>query len=92
MADFECHITMKGDRFFLERIVKTLKHGWSFSCIDGDPVLGYGVFCYATNHFPSLRDAKFEVGQALMILEDEGIKPTRAKIEHVIWDKRFDRA
>lgn len=37
---------MKGDPSFIEEKVKS--SGWIFSKIDGDPVLGRGIKCYAT--------------------------------------------
>jgi len=88
-SDFECHITMKGDRSSLETLVARLRGNWTFSCIDGDPVLGAHVFCYATNHFGSELEAKMRTNDATGELICAGVNPIRAKIEHVVWDLRF---
>ena len=87
---YECHITMEMENKGLaERAVKAT--GWSFSAIDGDPILGKGVKCYATKHFPE-RKPEEEVLKELNAvgneLADHGINVVRRKIELVLYDTR----
>lgn len=67
------------------------KRKWKFSCIDGDPVLGDGLKCYATRLFSRRLDQQ-AVLQQLMTIADElaqlGITVLRRKIELVIFDDR----
>lgn len=88
---YEAHITLLGSPERIKPAVDLIK--WKFSVIDGDPVLGKGVKCYATKHF----NAKMDKEEVLMDLrmaadaleyalpEDEVI---RRKIELVIFDDR----
>jgi hypothetical protein len=85
---YECHITFLGTRYW-EPFVSIL--GWKFSIIDGDPVLGEGVKCYATKHFPSRMSAdeiRAKVIDAGEELRAKGIEVLREKVELVIWDTK----
>lgn len=86
---YECHVTMDGDKELCEIACNDI--GWKFSAIDGDPVLGKGVKCYATKHF----NYKLEEEVVLEILKQAaeeihlmGIKVTRRKVERVLFDDR----
>lgn len=90
MTDYyECQITMVGDPAIIEPAVQEI--GWIFSKIDGDPVLGPGVKCYATKMF----NAKNEYNKILRNLHGAAaslalkeIPHTRLKIERVVYDVR----
>ena len=85
---YECHITMEGDAKKIEPIVE--KTGWKFSKIDGDPILGAGVKCYATAHFNTRYCREFVQQQvdlvAQIFREQKGIKLLRRKVELVLYD------
>lgn len=87
---FECHITMRGKPDDIRPKVE--KEQWSFSCIDGDPLLGAGVKCYATNHFPkemSVDAVIKELKNTVKSLQNEGVIVIRMKIELIIYDKTY---
>lgn len=93
---YECHITLeKSDTQsfdYIETFVKSIK--WKFSCINGDPVLGPGVKCYATKHF-NIKLFEEDVLEKLLEASDHlkklGIKVTRRKIEKVVFDDRIKK-
>lgn len=89
MPYYECHITMRGDPKQIEPLVKAT--GWKFSAIDGDPVLGKGVLCYATSHFKGSRDTA-DVVIAMGVVADElvaqGAEVIRQKVELVVYDTK----
>lgn len=86
---YECHITMLGDKNILRPLVEQSK--WKFSAIDGDPVLGDGIKCYATM-FYSNRFKDTDVLDKLLAVANDlaaaGAQIIRKKIEFVIWDER----
>jgi hypothetical protein len=90
---YEAHITMMGERDQVQLLVEGL--GWKFSCIDGDPVLGAGVKCYATHFMNPRRFTRSEAINDLNIVADKlesmGAIVTRRKIEEVIYDDRSDK-
>lgn len=92
MSYYECHITMLGDKEQIRRCVEAT--GWKFSAIDGDPVLGAGVKCYATM-FYNQRVPEYQVQAAVRVAANElteaGIQVTRRKVELVIFDDRSDK-
>lgn len=66
--------------------------GWKFSSIDGDPILGEGIKCYATKHFP----VKIDVEQVIenvkgvsKALSDLGHNVIRDKVELVVYDSKL---
>ena len=65
--------------------------GWKFSCIDGDPVLGAGVKCYATTFSKGSKELQAiqdELDVAAHVLQDAGCRVIRKKIELVVFDER----
>ena len=90
---YEVHITMKGDPAKIEPLVN--KIGWKFSAIDGDPILGEGIKCYATMFFSPRRYEQDEVVEIIELvaqnLRSKGINVIREKIELVIWDRRKEK-
>lgn len=94
MEDYECHVTLEGPRHLSENIVAKHGRGWTFSCIDGDPVLGNFIFSYATNHYTTEEEARMELNSAMNKLGQYGgtdVVVRRAKIEKVIYDMRYNR-
>ena len=89
MKDFECHITIKGERDTVSPIVNDLGEGWSFSCIDGDPELGLQEFCYATNHFEDETTSYRNMAITARYLYKQGLDVVRVKVERVIFDTRI---
>lgn len=90
---YECHITLNGDPEIIQWAVENMK--WKFSKIDGDPVEGAGVKCYATKHY----NAKHASNAVVAILMHSAtvlgayptIEVTRRKVELVIFDDRSSK-
>ena len=85
---YECHITMRGDKAIIQPLVE--KAGWKFSCIDGDPVLGDGILCYATKHY-SHNEAKDWVVLCMNRAAEElkECNVIRQKVEFVLYDTKW---
>lgn len=93
---YECHITMLGNPKLIKPLVEEQK--WKFSAIDGDPVLGDGIKCYATKLFPAKLgedDVKASLVATAAALTcnsgDDDLEVIRTKIERVVYDDRSDK-
>lgn len=88
---YELHITMVGEPDHLRPLVEGVK--WKFSAIDGDPVLGDGVKCYATTFF-NIKKSELDVIGTLIetsaLLSRAGAKVIRKKVEKVLFDDRSE--
>lgn len=86
---YEAHITILEDRprKLIQDAVEQIK--WKFSAIDGDPVLGKRVYCYATKHYPLRIGKDIAVQDLLIAARRLGLNVVRRKIEQVIFDDRF---
>lgn len=98
---YECHITMMPQVVrsspelpaYLEKLT-----GWRFSQIDGDPVLGHGVKCYLTKHYPASTNTSHATAEADRIIvlmgnvadkiRNAGLDVIRQKIELVVFDTK----
>lgn len=87
---YECHITLFGNKEEIKAIVED--EGWKFSAIDGDPVLGGGVHCYATHHYGK----HYEEGSVVnlmnfkaTIFKNRGLQVLRQKVEYVVYDTKW---
>lgn len=92
---YECHITMRGDPEFIRPLVESSVTGWKFSAIDGDPVLGNGVLCYATSHFPVRLSQDVVVEKMNFVahcLSQQGAEVIRQKVELVVYDTKHKAA
>lgn len=89
---YECHITMIGLPEKIRPVVEIT--GWKFSAIDGDPVMGDGIKCYATKMFHASKP-ELEVLAELLnwseFLQIQGCNVVRKKIEMVIYDDRSSK-
>lgn len=88
MNYYECHVTMIGDPIIIEDAVKTEK--WKFSKIDGDPVLGAGIKCYATRQFPGTKNVNWVIDvlkeTARHLKDYKSVTVLREKVELVVYD------
>lgn len=90
---YECHITIEATGEYMQQKAQELieKRGWKFSKIDGDPVLGKGVKCYATNHFAAKKNVD-EVIRNMSYLAEELFAASflviREKVELIIFDTK----
>jgi hypothetical protein len=86
---YECHVTMLGDPKEIRPLVEQTK--WKFSAIDGDPVLGDGIKCYATMFYNNKMheiDVLKRLEGTADYLEIMGVKVIRRKVELVIYDDK----
>lgn len=84
---YECHITCHvKDKADVQEIGED--NGWSFSCIDGDPILGAKPFCYLTCHGDAFKVVKARLDHICDLLEDRYIFVIRRKIEHIVYDTK----
>lgn len=88
---YECHVTMTGDPRHVRVAVEDL--GWKFSAIDGDPVLGEGVKCYATRQFKGTLNANTVLLNLNHAADRLSLRwpVIRRKIELVIFDDRSSK-
>lgn len=86
---YECHITIKKpskDIIKLEVLAKT--HKWKTSYIDGDPLLGKKIYFYFTCHHEGYGKIFSKMNHLSGILEADGIKVLRKKIELIVFDTK----
>jgi hypothetical protein len=89
---YECHVTMLGDPETIRPHVESRK--WKFSAIDGDPVLGEGLKCYATRLFSSRFKTEDIVNNLLNVADElskQGCNVLRRKVELVIYDDKSSK-
>jgi hypothetical protein len=88
---YECHITMLGDADQIEQVVNGTD--WHFSKIDGDPVLGVGVKCYATKNYKksemSLDNCVSTMETVAESIKEQHIEVVRMKVEEIVYDRRL---
>jgi hypothetical protein len=87
---YECHVTMLGDPDKIEKDTNSI--GWKFSKIDGDPILGVGIKCYATKHFPAkdvVGDVVEKVKGVSLFMRLAGHQVLRDKVELVVYDSKL---
>jgi hypothetical protein len=94
IGDYECHITMMAKDDLQTVAIENLVHaiGWSFSKIDGDPLLGPGVKCYATTHYADIvaeEEVILRLGMTVGELTKNGCEVVRCKVEKIVFDRRF---
>lgn len=94
---YECHITIKDYKNGIvnKLLEETIKEwGWKFSQIEGDPVLGKGLKCYATQHFAGTRNVDEVISIMRNVaydLELAGFDVVRQKVELIVYDTKAKR-
>ena len=93
MSYYECHITMMTSedisKHDIQQVVESYQ--WKFSAIDGDPILGDGVKCYATMHYAAkqtVQDVIQKVKSLSKFISMHGITVIRDKVELVLYDTK----
>ena len=85
--EYELHITMEPPTH--KSAHHTLTMGWTYSEIEGDPMLGVGKRGYATRHYHAgtpRKTVKDSLDKGMRYLEAHGETVVRGKIEVVILD------
>lgn len=84
---YEIHITASTkDGETATIVAKQL--GWKTSEIARDPLLGEDTFFYLTTHRSHVETSMADMNLCAKILEANGVKVLRMKIEHVIFDTK----
>jgi hypothetical protein len=84
---FEAHITIPRDSaIVVEAIAK--KTGWTFSAIDGDPVMGKQAYCYLTHYMTDGRELLTATRTVSGMLRMGGVEVLREKVERIIYDSK----
>jgi hypothetical protein len=86
-SQYECHITIEGTVSRVRVIVASV--GWKFSAIDGDPSLGEGVRCYATQHYSTYKPLEEVIEHMTDVarrIENAGGHVIRKKVEKIVYD------
>lgn len=87
MKKFESHITcFRSNSDKVKEIGESA--GWSFSAIDGDPVMGKQAYCYLTSYDTDGQNLHDSMKVVAASLEAVGITPLRLKIEEIIFDTK----
>lgn len=87
MAKFEAHITLERT----DETVAKLKdgfNGWAYSAITDDPIMGQKPYVYLTAYSPYAKKLLADMKATTTKLEEQSIKPLRAKIERIIFDSK----
>jgi hypothetical protein len=92
---FEGHITCPAEDSGIMNDVVSTSHRhdpgfrWTYSRIDGDPILGKGVKAYLTTYSSDYKVLLGRLKGMYHALIAEGVKPMRLKIELICYDERF---
>ena len=83
---FEAHITCP--REASDRVEHFAIPGWSFSVIDGDPIMGKRAYCYLTCYDTDAQRTKDRVRSMASAIRANGIEVLREKVEQIIYDTK----
>lgn len=91
MAKYEANITMP--EFYRWRVLnismnEKICKDWSFSAIDGDPVMGQNKYCYLTAYNEELPVLFEAMTKASAVLQSRGVDVIRTKIERIVYDSK----
>lgn len=84
---FEAHMTFSSDYASVVQQVGE-RGGWSFSQIDGDPILGAGHKCYLTKHLDNGPKLLIEMNNLANAFTFSGIPHIRLKVERIMYDTK----
>lgn len=89
MRKFEAHITMPREQGQLvEQMAASLLGKFSYSAIDGDPVMGKRPYCYLTAYDTDGLRLLETVRFASLNLRSAGIDVLREKVEEIVYDSK----
>lgn len=89
--DYECHITLKAESPLQHHAIKNYVEyaHWRFSMIQGDPDLGTGIRCYATQLYHNKEVAIAMTNMMTEYFRSLGFHVVRCKVEQIIMDHNF---
>lgn len=87
MAKFEAHITLPREQS--DEVEKmALDSGWTYSAIDGDPVMGKQAYCYLTAYDPNDENLLKRMRIVTAMLKQRDVHVLREKIERIVYDTK----
>lgn len=82
---YELHLTL--NPVHRDRALAVLGHGWHYSVLKGDEVLGADVRGYLTRRADTLLSAQRRLSGACILLAEVGVPWVRRKIEIALLDE-----
>jgi hypothetical protein len=87
--NYECHITVKREYGPVAAgVAADPICPWSYSQIDGDPVLGKQAFAYLTKHDTNYIRLYSSMKSTVGALSQQGVEVVREKIELIMYDTK----
>lgn len=87
MPKFEAHITcLRSEGEMVQKFCELT--GWTYSQIDGDPIMGKRAYCYATAYREDGHVLLAETSALARNLEQAGVTVLREKVEQIMYDTK----
>lgn len=86
---FESHITLLREHSIAVNEIAQFT-GWTYSQIDGDPIMGKQAYCYLTAYDASPHILHSRMMEVVRLCKASQVEPLRTKIEAIVFDSKTD--
>lgn len=84
---FESHITLLREHSAAVNEIAQFT-GWTYSQIDGDPIMGKQAYCYLTAYDTDAHTLHARMSEVVRLCKASMVEPLRTKIELIVFDSK----